>query len=217
MSYYGDGRVSADFCGLARQKMQDEFPKTFQMYFTGCSGNVTAGKYNDGEKANRVILRDRMVAGMKAAFGATAKHIVNGWSWKFEPMMLTPRREPTFGEEVSTRDLKNDKLGKARRNNCALQLAWLKRIRTPIEISSLAFGQHVQTLHLPGEPFIEYQLAAQAYAGRVPTCVAGYGDGGLGYIPTAAAYLQGGYEPTVALAAPETEEQLLKVIAKLVK
>ena len=34
MSYYGDGRVSSDFCGLARQKRQDDDPKLFQAYFT---------------------------------------------------------------------------------------------------------------------------------------------------------------------------------------
>ena len=43
MSYYGDGRVSADFCGLARQKRQDE-TGVFQAYFNGCGGNITAGK-----------------------------------------------------------------------------------------------------------------------------------------------------------------------------
>ena len=49
MSYYGDGRVSADFCGLARQKRQDE-TDIFQAYFNGCGGNITAGKYNDGAR-----------------------------------------------------------------------------------------------------------------------------------------------------------------------
>src|SRR5262249_54966631 len=66
MSYYGDGRVSSDFCGLARQKWQEE-TKVFQVYFTGCAGNVTAGKYNDGAHENRAILRDRIYEGMKAA------------------------------------------------------------------------------------------------------------------------------------------------------
>src|SRR5262245_6151943 len=41
MSYYGDGRVSADFCGLARQKRQDDDAAVFQAYFTGCAGNIT--------------------------------------------------------------------------------------------------------------------------------------------------------------------------------
>jgi hypothetical protein len=44
--------------------------------------------------------------------------------------------------------------------------------------------------------------------------VAGYGDGGPGYIPTDHSHLEGGYEPTVALAAP-CEKQLNGVIAKV--
>jgi hypothetical protein len=36
-------------------------------------------------------------------------------------------------------------------------------------------------------------------------------------LPTAAAYLEGGYEPTVALSSPETEATLLKAMAKLMK
>jgi hypothetical protein len=48
------------------------------------------------------------------------------------------------------------------------------------------------------------------------TCVAGYGDGGPGYVLTDKAYLEGGYEPTVALAGP-CEGLLLKAMAKLVK
>ena len=74
MSYYGDGRVSADFCGLARQKLQDEDATVFQAYFTGCAGNVTAGKYNDGSKENRVVLRDRMFAAMKDSL-KSSKHM----------------------------------------------------------------------------------------------------------------------------------------------
>ena len=45
-------------------------------------------------------------------------------------------------------------------------------------------------------------------------CVAGYGDGGPGYIPTDRAFFEGGYEPSVALAAP-CEEMLNKTMAKL--
>jgi hypothetical protein len=44
--------------------------------------------------------------------------------------------------------------------------------------------------------------------------VASYGDGGMGYIPTDKAFFEGGYEPTVALAAP-CEEMLHKAMAKL--
>jgi hypothetical protein len=75
----------------------------------------------------------------------------------------------------------------------------------------------VFVLHLPGEAFIEYQLAAQKMRPAETVFVASYGDDGCGYIPTAAGYLQGGYEPTVALAGPESEAILMKTMAKLLK
>jgi hypothetical protein len=215
MSYYGDGRVSADFCGLARQKRQDEEPKIFQMYFNGCAGNVTAGKYNDGSKANRPLLRDRIYTALKAAWKATERHPLTGWEWRVEPIRFSPRREKLFGEEESRKVLGNAKADKARRGNAAFQLAWLKRLDRPIELTCLDMGKAL-VLHLPGEPFIEYQLKAQELRKDAFVCVAGYGDGGPGYIPTDRAYLEGGYEPSVALAAP-SEKQLTAAIAKVLK
>ena len=216
MSYYGDGRVSADFCGLARQKLQDEDPKVFQVYFTGCSGNVTAGKYNDGSRENRPVLRDRMYTAMKAAFRATRRMAVTGWDWRVEPLKLLPRKEASFGAEASKAALEDPKATKAKRGNAALQLAWLQRLEKPIDLTCLDFGKIV-VLHLPGEPFIEYQLAAQKMRDDLNVIVAGYGDDGCGYIPTAKAYLEGGYEPTVALSSPDSEAILLKAMAKLLK
>jgi hypothetical protein len=214
MSYYGDGRVSADFCGLARRKRADE-AKVFQMYFTGCAGNVTAGKYNDGAKENRLVLRDRIHDAMVAAWKETKRQPVKSWEWRTEPVKFTARREKTFGEEESKKVLADEKATKAKRNNAAFQLAWLKRLERAIDLTCLDFGK-AAVLHLPGEPFIEYQLKAQEVAKDLFVCVAGYGDGGPGYIPTDKAYLEGGYEPTVALAAP-CEESLHKAMAKLLK
>ncbi|MBL8795342.1 MAG: hypothetical protein JNM56_15665 [Planctomycetia bacterium] len=214
MSYYGDGRVSADFAGLARQKRQDEDDKVFQVYFTGCAGNVTAGKYNDGSKENRVVLRDRMYEGMKAAAQATTRHPVARWGWRVEPVKLPPRVEKSFGAEESRQVLEDDKQSKARRNNAAFQLAWLQRRERPIDLACLDFGK-VQVLHLPGEAFVEFQLKAQEMRKDSTVCVASYGDGGPGYIPPAKAYFEGGYEPTVALAGPDSEEILLRALRKL--
>src|SRR5215207_5820961 len=68
MSYYGRGGVSADFVGMARKRRQADTPGVLQLYASGCSGNVTAGKYNDGDPANRVVLADRVHAAMAAAW-----------------------------------------------------------------------------------------------------------------------------------------------------
>jgi hypothetical protein len=217
MSYYGDGRVSSDFCGLARQKRQDEQPDVFQAYFTGCAGNVTAGKYNDGAKETRPVLRDRIYAGMVEAWKATKTFPVTGWDWRVEPVTFAPRKEPSFSEEQSRKALDDPKQPAARRNNGAFQLAWLKRIATPIEFTSLDFAGKLKTLHLPGEPFIEYQLLAQKIAGETPVCVAGYGDDGTGYIPVESAFTEGGYEPTVALASTDSEKLMTGAIRKLLK
>jgi hypothetical protein len=214
MSYYGDGRVSSDFCGLARQKRQDEDKTIHQVYFTGAAGNITAGKYNDGSKENRPVLRDRMHTPMQQAWKATKRHAVGGFQWRVEPIKLPPRKEASFGEEESKKLLSDEKQTKAKRINAAFQLAWLKRQDRAIDLTCLDFGP-VQVLHLPGEPFIEYQLHAQKLRPDNTVCVAGYGDGGTGYIPTAKAYFEGGYEPTVALTAPESEEMLRKAIAKV--
>jgi hypothetical protein len=214
MSYYGDGRVSSDFCGLAREKRR-EATKVFQAYFTGCAGNVTAGKYNDGSKENRPVLRDRVFDAMAAAAKATERHALAGWRWRVEPVTLPPRKEASFGEEASKKALGDENEKPAKRNNSAFQLAWLKRGDRPIDFTCLDLGKAL-VLHLPGEPFVEYQLKAQEQRPDEFVCVAGYGDDGPGYIPTDRAYLEGGYEPTVALAAP-SEELMNKAIAKLLK
>jgi hypothetical protein len=74
MSYYGQGEVSADFPGIARRRRQAETSGVEQIYCSGCSGNVTAGKYNDGAKENRAMLADRLRAAMASAWRDTKRH-----------------------------------------------------------------------------------------------------------------------------------------------
>src|SRR5262249_47358078 len=168
-----------------------------------------------GSKENRGSLRDRIYAAMKAAWDATKRHAVKEVGWRVEPVKFRPRREKSFSEQESLAVLRDPKQAKARRGNAAFQLAWLKRIDRPIELTCLDLGAAL-VLHLPGEPFVEYQLKAQEMRKDAFVCVAGYGDDGTGYIPTDRGYLEGGYEPTVALAAP-CEEMLYKTMAKLLK
>src|SRR5579864_626062 len=128
MSYYGDGRVSSDFCGLAREKRKKDDESILHAYFTGCAGNITAGKYNDGSKEFRPVLRDRIYAGMAAAWETTQRYAVSSWDWRVEHVRLLPRSEKSFGADESWQALKDDKAQKAKRGNAAFQLAWLKRL-----------------------------------------------------------------------------------------
>ena len=70
-------------------------------------------------------------------------------------------------------------------------------------------------LGMPGEPFVEYQLRAQALHADRFVAAAGYGDGGPWYVPTAEAYLQGGYEVGVAFCEPDVDLLLMQALQQL--
>jgi len=74
-----------------------------------------------------------------------------------------------------------------------------------------------RVLHLPGELFVEYQLAAKAARQDLNVMMAAYGDYGPGYIGTEVAYTQGGYETSERASdvAPEVEHVLMQAIQKL--
>jgi hypothetical protein len=157
-----------------------------------------------------------MLTAMRAAWKNSERHALTGWEWRVEPVRLPPRTEKSFSIEESRKVLEDPKESKARRGNAAFQIAWRKRLDRPIELTCLDLGK-ASVLHLPGEPFIEYQLRAQAMRKDRFVCVAGYGDDGPGYIPPAKAYFEGGYETTVALAGPPSEEVLTRALARLLK
>ncbi|MDB5334842.1 MAG: hypothetical protein JWN70_461 [Planctomycetaceae bacterium] len=214
MSYYGDGHATPDFCGLAREKRRADDPQVMQMYFDGCGGNIAAGKYNDGTPAMRPILRDRIYDAMVAAWKATEKHPVTQYVWRSEPVNLPPRTEAAYSEETARQMLQDEKQAKPMRGRGAMILSWLSRSQRPINITCLELGP-AKIVHLPGEPFIEYQLHAQQAKPKDFVCVAGYGDGGTWYIPTAAAYPEGGYEVSVAWVGPGSEAILHKAMEKV--
>jgi hypothetical protein len=70
---------------------------------------------------------------------------------------------------------------------------------------------------MPGELFVEYQLAAQQMRPQETVCMAAYGDYGPGYIGTEIAYTQGGYEvgPNSSNTAPAVERVLMDAMKHL--
>ena len=108
MSYYGDGRVSERLLRPGPREAPRADTKVFQVYFTGCAGNITAGKYNDGAKENRPVLRDRIARRAWPPPGRRRKrHELTGWQWRVEPVTLPPRKEASFGEEASKKALED--------------------------------------------------------------------------------------------------------------
>ncbi len=184
MAFYGKGEVSADFPGVARRLRQSETPGTEQIYVSGCSGNVVAGKYNKGTPEMRPILGARLHDAMVAAWEETKRVPVREFTYRAVPLKLAPRESKGF----TIPELEAQLAPEVKRfPQClaAMGLSWRQRLAAgrDLTIPVLDFGP-AQFLLLPGETYVEYQLAAQALRPDSFVCVAGYGDGATGYIPT---------------------------------
>jgi hypothetical protein len=212
-TFYGDYRASSDLPGDAREALERK-EGVFQIYFTGCGGDVTMGKYNDGSKEARRELAARLLAGMEAAVAATRLVPAGSVHWRTYPLVLPPRTDRGFTAAESLACLKNPKAGPARLYYGASNLAFLRRSQQPIVLSSLEMG-NVHIVHLPGEPMVCFQRFAQELRPAAFVAVAGYGDGGTGYLCPARAYREGGYEPTASRVKPESETLVKKAIAAL--
>ena len=193
-SFYGDPRVSIDTVGMAREELERE-EGVFQVYFTGCAGDVAMGKYNDGSPEARTELTGRLKAGMRAAIAATRFAPVARPEWLVAPLQLTPKTSGEF-EPAALREMIGNQQQKSvnLRVRAARRLAAQPWIAKPIDLGSLRLG-NVRMLFLPGEPMVEFQLFAQRQRPDEFVAVAGYGDGCTSYLCTDEAYRQGGYEP----------------------
>jgi hypothetical protein len=216
MSYYGDGRVSADFVGLARTLRDRAEPETTHLYFTGSAGNVTAGKYNDGNHANRAILAGRVHDGMSAADADANDHIhrLETIGWVTAPLEFAARKDLDLDRLKAI--VADPKRSIVDRNRNAMTCGWLMRAaaKRPILLSRLDLGP-ATVLHLPAETFVEYQLQAQRERPDTVLATAAYGDGGPWYIPLERSFAEGGYEPSVANVSAQTEPMYHKAIADL--
>ena len=214
MSYYRDGRVTTDFCGLARRRRQAEEPDCTHLYFTGCAGNITAGKYNDGSPLARQQLTQRMYDGIVASEADWSIRPLDKVLWKTQAILPDPL--PSLAAANLSAAIADASLPLPRRMVPAFHLAWLRRLerREPVALSALQANEVVM-LHLPGEPFIEYQLRAQQYRPDRVVAVAGYGDFGPWYIPIKEEYDRGGYEVGMALCSDGMDARLSEAIRAL--
>ena len=216
-SYYRVGIPSPDFPGIARFIRQQSVPSALHVHFNGASGNVGAGKYNDGSKKNRMELALRLRDGMKQAWDDTRKFTVQSGDvrWSVSSVALPLAKHL---DEVKLRaDLSKGSVPPVA-VPAAERLAYLQRSRAghKIDLAQLAIGD-MRVLHMPGELFVEYQLAAKRMRPKLNVAMAAYGDYGPFYIGTERAYSEGGYEtqPRSSNVAPEVEPILMQAIHHL--
>jgi hypothetical protein len=217
-SYYRTGVPSPDFPGIARFIRGQTAPEALHVHFNGAGGNIGAGKYNDGAHENRMVLALRLADGMKRAWEATERHPLSAGQlgWETVPVRLPAAAHLDEAKLIATIHMQPARGPIAGPD----QLAWLRRAETgrPIDVACLRVDT-VRVLHMPGELFVEYQLAAKAMRPDLHVAMAAYGEYGPDYIGTAAAYKQGGYEtsPTSSNVDARAEPILMAAMKKLLE
>ena len=220
MSFYGKGGVSADFVGLARKRRQADTPSVLQMYASGCSGNVTAGKYNDGDPANRP----------SSPIGSTRR-----WRPRGKPRRSTPIKEVAFRsvpltlEARSSAGFSEDELTEAiegrpeavravpRGAGAELEEAGA----TPASRSTLPvldFGGPFGASLLFCRPRVTSSSSSprRSCGRRSSVLVAGYGECGPGYIPIERAWKEkDGNLSDWCWVNPGSEKRMLDALEKV--
>jgi hypothetical protein len=210
---------------MARQQFENESGVP-QIYFTGCGGNITVGKYNDGTRAARDRLASRLHAAMDRS--STAKPDVSvdvmtlkptAISWTSAPIPFTVREDGAFNPDLLQSQLAPEQAFSTRLT-AAMFSGFGQRLRDGYiaQASRLRIGE-LEILHLPGEPFVEFQLYAQEQAAKSSfVCVAGYGECGVWYYgPDRIFTDRGGYEQTWSLTGPceaEVKSAIRTLLAK---
>jgi hypothetical protein len=219
-SYYGQGEVTCEFVGIARNAREKALGNLPHVHFNGAGGNITAGKYNDGSVERRPILAQRVETAMQGAWENTVKTPIasEDLAWNTAEVLLPAAKH--LVEEDLVAQLEDPAVEADWKMYAAKHLAWLRRTKAgkKVTVSALQLG-NVWLLNLPGELFIEYQLAAQQMRPDDVVCTAAYEEYGMGYIGTKIAYSQGGYETSerASRVAPEAEDILVAAIRRVLK
>ncbi len=212
-SYYLTQIANPDFPGVARFYRQLALPDVLHVHFNGAGGNIAAGKYNDGAHENRMILAQRLADGMERAWknSVIVPVSVKDVRWETESVLLPPAGNivPEIEKQLKNADQRF-------LTNNMTKFIWLKRRLSgkAIDISCLHLGK-ARMLFVPGELFVEYQLAAKAFRPDLSISMAAYGDYGPFYIGTKEAYAQGGYEIISSPVTENAEDILMTAVRKL--
>ncbi len=215
MSTYGQGEVSADFVGLARRLRQHDLPNVMQIYSSGCSGDITAGKYNDGSDVARHQMTQRLYEGMKQAWENTKTTALTQIEFRSVPLQL---------EFYEHGDLKPDKLRATMHNTelrtedrilAAMGLSSHQRVAAdqPIDFPCVDFGE-AHLLLFPGEAFVGYQLMAQQMQPDSFVMSMGYGECWTGYVPLNSSFSDGFHDKWLWVPAG-SENRIQRALQKI--
>ncbi|MDA0284632.1 MAG: hypothetical protein O3B13_12395 [Planctomycetota bacterium] len=215
MSYYGRGGVTYDFVGMARERRRRDNQKVHQIYVSGCSGDVTAGRYNDGSQASRELLAHRIYEGMTAAWQATEKTPIGEIRFRSTSLELPFRTEDRFSASYLLNRIEDDSVEIRQRIHAAMTLSSRQRVISgkPIDLPVIDLGP-ARIVLFPGEAFVGYQVLAQEMKPELFVQSIGYGECWPGYIPTDSCF-EDRFEDMWLWVGPGCESRIRKALSEV--
>ena len=219
MGAYRRNMVSADIPGVALEHLRRALKnRGLHMYFTGCAGNVTFGKYTFASKTKNLRVLGKRLGEALAANVDSLEERACGPLCFMRSRLAAPRDTRKFNRASVMARLKAART-REQAEPSAGRLVLLRNWKTWGRpwLARMSIGPDVQLLSLPAETAVEYQLYAQALVPERFLAVAAYGDGTLGYISTAQMFKEGGYEPGASVSTPAVEARYKQAIERLLK
>ena len=176
-------RVSADFPGILAGALEDSNPGCVPLFLNGAAGNINPTTVSAGPEAS---------SRHGVALAAAVQRLL-------ESGMMS--------------DSTNGRIGlircgvalPSRSSNGCVEGRTLNAEVVGLRVGPMAFA------FLPGEPFVETALGIREQSPFETTAVVGYAEDYIGYVPTDAAFIEGGYETTFgrwSVLAPGSEPAL---------
>lgn len=192
-----DGRRlwSGDTVGIALDLFEQNHPGVFPIYFDGCGGDVTAGKYTTTDRPrNRLVFGVRLYDAMQKAFTNAKPRPLGRVDWVNATFDM-PLRQEEEGESHYAAILADPSAESGAKYLAALKFHKLRNQMQhyPFRTCRLMLDD-LDVLFMPAELCVEYQLYAKQQRPASKLAAAAYGDSFLNYVATDEAFDQGGYE-----------------------
>lgn len=200
--------VSADFPGAATGFIEQVKPGIRALFINGCAGNINSvpvgGAFADVRRLGTILGAEALKT-YEAIECASDIRIRCATEHVEVPLQELPsiadmekrieQRTKELGPGVPPEEVERSPLVSYARDVIAERQRGKPKRSRVIEMQAIALGDAV-LVTTPGETFVEIGQAIKAGSPFEHTLVTGYTNGVIGYIPTAKAFDEGGYEVT---------------------
>ncbi len=192
-------KISGDGPGVVAAYLEQQLGGTV-LYVNGAAGNIAPiySVYADPSSGHlsqfRVLLGDRVIAAARTMAPGTDRVVIR----RAQQVVETPRREDlAWPDELAT-------------------YATSDRQRIKLPLSFVAINDTV-IWSAPVEMFCEIAMGIREKSPFKQTFYFGYTNGWFGYLPTAKAFEEGGYEPRTSPFTSQVEENLASSVVAFLR